>query len=300
MKKLNVARKMMLLGGLGSLEGKRLLDVITTATTALSLRKLVTTASNCIDVRRSSDDATATVLLEDRGSIKTSSKLLGKTERLAEWAGLDIIYVTKIYDQMNLGHDVVNTNVTYQGIIMDGGIMKEEDGDPIIEFAGAEDQPTGYVGSLDSSISYGNACSIFAVSGSDIGSASGTIFTSSVTSTRLEMNMHLSATPINSIIGTIRIAINLQALVPFGPLPGSSVLTDCISDGADYTFRRNNVLGSPVLTPESAYQNSRIWLGQRFNGNNSQKMRFKEFIIFSNQDDVVAIREALNKNYKLY
>ena len=65
-----------------------ILDIYTTSKSAVSLRKLKTSAVNCCEIRRSSDNTTTNILLENSGQITLSSTVsAGGT--LASWIGSD-------------------------------------------------------------------------------------------------------------------------------------------------------------------------------------------------------------------
>ena len=87
---------------------------------AWSLRKLSSTATKCVKVRRSSDNSETDILLSDSGVIDGSS-IVTVGGNLSTWKGSDILYVTKLYNQGSDGvsFDLTQSNTTKQPIIAD-------------------------------------------------------------------------------------------------------------------------------------------------------------------------------------
>jgi len=98
------------------------LDTYTNASTAIAFRKLKTGAVNCCQIRRSSDNALAIVLLEDTGFISLSSSIVaGGT--LGTWLGSDNGFIKTMYDQTGNGNDWVTFATSEEPIIATSGVL---------------------------------------------------------------------------------------------------------------------------------------------------------------------------------
>ena len=92
-----------------------LLDDYGSATVAYSLRKLSSSSTYAVTVRRSSDNATLDVGFSGE-DLDTAS--------LLSWASTDTVYVTKWYDQSGNSNDAIQTTTTAQPIIAESSTMR--------------------------------------------------------------------------------------------------------------------------------------------------------------------------------
>ena len=101
------------------------------AASAYSLRKLNTSASSAVRVRRSSDDAETDIGFTAVGDLDTSA--------LTAHCGLYDGFVTKWYDQSGNSRDGLQTSKGSQPKIVSSGSVITQDGKPAIEFDGTDD-----------------------------------------------------------------------------------------------------------------------------------------------------------------
>ena len=104
-----------------------ILDTYTDAAGAYSLRKLKTGATKSVEIRRSSDDAITDVLLEDSGFISLTSTVSAGGS-LSSWIGSNTAYISKWYDQTGNSKDAVQTNTSYQPILVNAGVLVADNG----------------------------------------------------------------------------------------------------------------------------------------------------------------------------
>lgn len=119
--------------GAGGGGGSFLLDTYPNAKVGYSLRQLSASATNCVRVRRGSDNAEQDIGFVS-GVIDSAS--------LLTFAGSNAAYVVKWYDQSTNGNDASIPTATYQPIIANGGVMKVSvyNGLPSIQFNGSNDR----------------------------------------------------------------------------------------------------------------------------------------------------------------
>lgn len=132
-----------------SISSAYLIDGITTSNCAYSLRQLSSSASNCIRVRRSSDNT--------EQDIGFSSNALD-TSSLTSFVGSNDGFITKWYDQSGNSVDAAQTTAANQPQIVSSGSVLTEGGKPAISFDGSND----YL-ALSSTLSLSTEHSIFAV-----------------------------------------------------------------------------------------------------------------------------------------
>jgi hypothetical protein len=132
-----------------AIDSPYLIDAITTSNCAYSLRQLSSTASNCIRVRRSSDNT--------EQDIGFSSNALD-TSSLTSFVGSNDGFITKWYDQSGNSVDAAQTTAANQPKIVSSGSVITEGGKPAISFDGSND----YL-ALSSTLSLSTEHSIFAV-----------------------------------------------------------------------------------------------------------------------------------------
>tara|TARA_R110002020_G_scaffold383867_2_gene594517 strand:+ start:120 stop:953 length:834 start_codon:yes stop_codon:yes gene_type:complete len=135
-----------------------LLDIYTASESATSLRKLKTGAVNCCEIRRSSDDATTIIYLEDEGQISLSSTVsAGGT--LASWIGSDDGFLRTWYDQSGNGNDFQQTDTSLQWqLISAGSFILDSNGNiAFLNDTGSKDLPT------NTDLSSGGSATIFGV-----------------------------------------------------------------------------------------------------------------------------------------
>ena len=107
-------RRMMLAGGGGGPVPAGYLDALAVSPrAAMSLRKVVSTASSCLRVRRSSDNAE-----QDIGFVGDSVD----TASLLAFAGAGSAYVTTLYDQTGNGENLVQAATARQPRIVSAGV----------------------------------------------------------------------------------------------------------------------------------------------------------------------------------
>lgn len=106
-----------------------LIDNFSTISCGHSLRKLSSTASKCIRVRRSSDNAETDVFFA--GDYLDIAGMLN-------WSGSDSVYVTTWYNQYDSNH-LIQTSNTKQPRIVNAGTVDTQDNKPCIVFDGSND-----------------------------------------------------------------------------------------------------------------------------------------------------------------
>lgn len=126
-----------------------LIDAITTSNCAYSLRQLSSSATNCIRVRRSSDNT--------EQDIGFTSDVLD-TSSLTSFVGANDGFITKWYDQSGNNVDAAQATAANQPKIVNSGSVLTEGGKPAISFDGSDDYLT-----LSSTLSLSTEHSIFAV-----------------------------------------------------------------------------------------------------------------------------------------
>lgn len=105
-----------------------ILDQISGAVAAYSLRKLKSNAIKCIRIRRSSDNLETDISFA--GNILDTNTLLSFVD---SGSG----YITKWYDQSGYNNDAVQSTATYQPVIVSSGIMQSINNKPSIVFNGS-------------------------------------------------------------------------------------------------------------------------------------------------------------------
>jgi hypothetical protein len=110
------------------------------AASAYSLRKLDTSATAAVRVRRSSDNSEADIGFTANGDLDTSA--------LTTHCGSGDGFVTKWYDQSGNSNDGLQTSTGSQPKIVSSGSVITQDGKPAIEFDGTDDffSTTDYLG----------------------------------------------------------------------------------------------------------------------------------------------------------
>jgi len=127
-----------------------LIDAVSSSSdSAYSLRQLSSSVSNCIRVRRSSDNT--------EQDIGFSSNVLD-TSSLTSFVGSNDGFITKWYDQSGNSVDAAQTTAANQPKIVSSGSVITEGGKPAISFDGSND----YL-ALSSTLSLSTLHSIFAV-----------------------------------------------------------------------------------------------------------------------------------------
>ena len=113
--------------------GSFLLDTYPNAKVGYSLRQLSASATNCVRVRRSSDNAELDIGFAS-GVVDSASIL--------SFASGNVAVVTKWYDQSINGNDASIPTAVYQPTIASGGVIKVSayNGQPAIFFDGANDR----------------------------------------------------------------------------------------------------------------------------------------------------------------
>lgn len=110
------------------LANQYLLDTYTGAAAAYSLRTLSSDTTNVVRVRRDSDNAeqdfNATEVID--GTLET-------------FVGVGNGYVTTWYDQSGNGNDATQAIAASQPMIVDAGVLVEENGKPAVSFDGVDD-----------------------------------------------------------------------------------------------------------------------------------------------------------------
>lgn len=120
----------------GTVTGGFLLDTYTGAVSAYSLRKLRTGETYACKVRRSSDNATTDIELEETGSISTSSTVsAGGT--LGTWIGANGGFIDTWYDQSGNNNDAAQSTAADQPVLIVAGVINTENGEPAIDFDGS-------------------------------------------------------------------------------------------------------------------------------------------------------------------
>lgn len=104
-----------------------LLDTYSGATIAYSLRKLSSSSTNAVEVRRSSDNA-----LLDVGFVGEDLD----TASLLSWAGTDTVYVRRWYDQSGNNNHAIMTATLAQPIIAESSAMQVVNSKSAISFNG--------------------------------------------------------------------------------------------------------------------------------------------------------------------
>ena len=138
-----------------------LLDTYTNATSGISFRKLKTGVVNCCEIRRSSDDALAVVILEDSGQISLSSSIVaGGT--LGTWitanSPTDDGYLRTMYDQSGSGNDFTQTTNAFQWQLILSGVLNTDSGGNVSAPTTNLQKGMGYSG-----LSYSGISTVFSV-----------------------------------------------------------------------------------------------------------------------------------------
>jgi hypothetical protein len=109
-------------------------DIFGVPDVAFSVRKLTPTATNCIRVRRSNDNAE-----QDIGFVSNTADSLIDTSALLSFVGSgNDGFVTTLYNQGNNGNDFTNTNGSTQARIVDGGsLVVDSEGFPAVQWVKA-------------------------------------------------------------------------------------------------------------------------------------------------------------------
>ena len=107
-----------------------LLDTYSGATVAYSLRKLSSSSTNAIRVRRSSDDAE-----QDIGFVGEDLD----TTALTTFTGAGEGYITKWYDQSGNSNDAIQATTSAQPLIVSGGTVESVNSKSAINFNGTTD-----------------------------------------------------------------------------------------------------------------------------------------------------------------
>ena len=116
-----------MIGSLGAPPASYLLDTYTGASLAYSFRKLKSTSTNCVRVRRSSDNAE-----QDFGFV---SNILD-TSSLSTFVGANNGFVVTWYDQSGNANNLVQSNATHQPKIISSGTLNLLNGLPTINSSG--------------------------------------------------------------------------------------------------------------------------------------------------------------------
>jgi hypothetical protein len=99
--------------------------------TAYSLRKLTPLSSNCIRVRRSSDNTEQNI-----GFISNTPNASIDTTSLLSFVGAGDGYIVTWYDQSTNARDLTQSTITNQPNIVSGGVLRELNSKPSIFFDG--------------------------------------------------------------------------------------------------------------------------------------------------------------------
>jgi len=110
-------------------DGYFLIDSFSTISCGHSLRKLKSTSTRCIRVRRSSDNAETDIYFS--GNTLDVSGMLS-------WSGADSVFVTTWYNQYD-SNDLIQTSSTKQPRIVNAGTVDTSNGNPAIFFDGSND-----------------------------------------------------------------------------------------------------------------------------------------------------------------
>ena len=110
--------------------GSFLLDTYGSATVAYSLRKLSSSSTNAIEVRRSSDNTT-----QDIGFVGEDLD----TSALTTFTGAGEGYISKWYDQSGNSNDAIQSTTSAQPLIVSGGTVESVNSKSAINFNGTTD-----------------------------------------------------------------------------------------------------------------------------------------------------------------
>ncbi len=102
------------------------LNNYTGAAAGFSLRKLSSTSTYAIRVRRTSDNTEMNIGFDGSGNLDTTA--------LTTFVGVGDGYITTWYDQSGLGRDAIQTIAGYQPQIVSGGIINTLNNKPAIKF----------------------------------------------------------------------------------------------------------------------------------------------------------------------
>lgn len=109
---------------------KGILDTVTSATVAYSVRKLSSTyTGNCYRVRRSSDNTEQDIGFLSNGNLDTAA--------LKTFVGANNGFVTKWYDQSGNGNDMSQTTSANQPRVVLSGVLDRQNGRPCVRFLSA-------------------------------------------------------------------------------------------------------------------------------------------------------------------
>ena len=247
-----------------------LLDLYAGAGVAYSLRKLKSTTTNVVRVRRSSDN-----LEQDF----TPTQITDGT--LTTFCGVGNGFVTTIYDQVG-SNNMIQTLATRQGILVSNGVLNTLNGKPII--LRSVDDNCGYLSTYTPN---GTGKSLFYI-GSN-GLKSSTIFGS---------NNGGSDYGYVTQQGSTSTQVNLNNIsLSNEKLNGSTAIYS--TRGNFYNLTINQFLLSTNINFNFA--DNSLSIGYRFsNPSNIGMFSFQEMIIWNNQLDTVAKENNINNYYTIY
>lgn len=109
---------------------------------AISVRKLVSTATYAMKVRRSNDDALLDIGFDSNGNLDTGA--------LMSFVGANTGTVAVWYDQSGKGNDVISgtTTLSQEPIIVSGGTLLTNNGRPYVYFNGSQVRQTNVISTI--------------------------------------------------------------------------------------------------------------------------------------------------------
>lgn len=247
-----------------------LLDTYTGASVAYSLRKLKSTTTNVIRVRRSSDNAE-----QDFGA----SQITDGT--LTAFCGVGSGFVTTIYDQVGSNH-MIQTLATRQGIIVSDGVLNTLNGKPVI--LRSVDTNGGYLSTYQPN---GTGKSLFYV-GSN-GLKNNAIFGSSSGGGDYGYISQQGST--STAVNNVYVSLSNEKL------NGSTAIYSTRSDFYNLTVNQFLLLTNINFN----FIDNSLSIGYRFNSpSNFGMSSFQEMIIWDNQLNTTEKETAINKQYNIY
>jgi len=254
----------------GSASENLLLDTYSGAAAAYSLRKLKSTTTNVVRVRRSSDNAELDF---------TAAQITDGT--LTTWTGANDGFVTTIYDQAS-SNNMTQTTASLQGQIVSSGSVITLGGKPCI--IRSSDNDGGYI----STYAPNDGATVKGLFYVGDNNSKSCILLGSATGAQ-DYNLNSQ----NGIIGVSRNNVTITSSKINGA--NNDPLTRQASfDSTDLHF----LLYQEV---EFSFGNNLLGLGYRRSSPiNLGMYTFQEMVIFGNTTDAVAKENNINTNYSIY
>lgn len=257
---------------------------------AYSLRKLSSTATNIIRVRRSSDSAESDFSASDIDD--------GTMLTWVGTGGTDIGYIVKWYNQGTGGsYDISNASGSLQPRIVSGGVLQTKGGLPCVDFNGTAD----YLQSPTSASS--TEWSFFSVSSANTTETIGTIFDLSDTTLDSPKVFHDTRTGnkwdlvVRNTSGT-----NYFADMSTQRIDTNQRLLSSVIDASKNMSAFDNGATGTTATYTGTTTTDGLLVGAQYTPKNYLDGTIQELIIFKSDESAnrVAIQNEINGYYSIY